>query len=122
WTGQDWWGVGPGAHSHVGGVRWWNVKHPAAYAQRLAAGESPAAGRETLDAETRRVERVLLETRTALGLPIDALDADGRTAVAGLIADELVDARLALRGRLVLTPRGRLLADGVVRRLLPNEL
>lgn len=121
WTGEDWWGVGPGAHSHVGGVRWWNVKHPAAYAQRLTAGVSPAAGRETLDAETRRVERVLLETRTALGLPIDVLDAAGRTAVAGLIADELVDARLALAGRLVLTARGRLLADAVVRRLLPQS-
>ncbi|RZT63962.1 oxygen-independent coproporphyrinogen-3 oxidase [Microcella alkaliphila] len=120
WTGEDWWGVGPGAHSHVGGVRWWNVKHPAAYAQRLASGLSPAAGRETLDAETRRVERVLLETRTALGLPVSALDRAGRTAVAGLIADELVDARLALAGRLVLTARGRLLADAVVRRLLPE--
>ncbi len=120
WTGEDWWGVGPGAHSHVGGVRWWNVKHPAAYAQRLAAGVSPAAGRETLDADTRRVERVLLETRTALGLPVSALDRAGRTAVAGLIADELVDARLAFAGRLVLTPRGRLLADAVVRRLLPE--
>ncbi|MFN3706707.1 radical SAM family heme chaperone HemW [Microcella sp.] len=122
WTGEDWWGVGPGAHSHVGGVRWWNVKHPAAYAQRLAAGLSPAAGRETLDAETRRIERVLLETRTALGLPVSALDRAGRTAVASLIADELVDARLALAGRLVLTARGRLLADAVVRRLLPESV
>ena len=60
WRGDDWWGVGPGAHSHVGGVRWWNVKHPAAYADRIAAGVSPAAGRETLDAETREIERVLL--------------------------------------------------------------
>ena len=55
WTGGDWWGVGPGAHSHVGGVRWWNVKHPAAYADRLAAGLSPAHAGETLDAESRRV-------------------------------------------------------------------
>ncbi|MBA2465679.1 MAG: coproporphyrinogen III oxidase, partial [Nocardioidaceae bacterium] len=61
WTGVDWWGAGPGAHSHVGGVRWWNVKHPAAYAGRLAAGDSPALAREVLDGETRRVERVLLE-------------------------------------------------------------
>jgi putative oxygen-independent coproporphyrinogen III oxidase len=121
WTGEDWWGIGPGAHSHVGGVRWWNVKHPAAYAQRLAQGLSPAAGRETLDEDTRRVERVLLETRTALGVPIDVLDAAGRIAVAGLIADELVDARLALAGRVVLTARGRLLADAVVRRLLPAD-
>ena len=119
WTGEDWWGVGPGAHSHVGGVRWWNVKHPAAYAERLLAGVSPAAGRETLDDETRRVERVLLTTRVADGLPIGVLDAAGRAAVAGLIADELIDGRAAIGGRVVLTLRGRLLADAVVRRLLP---
>jgi len=120
WTGQDWWGIGPGAHSHVGGVRWWNVKHPAAYAQRLAAGESPAAGREALEEETRRVESVLLQSRLRRGLEIELLDAEGRTAVAGLIADGLVDGRAALAGRLVLTVRGRLLADAVVRRLLPD--
>ncbi|WP_309711414.1 radical SAM family heme chaperone HemW [Pseudolysinimonas sp.] len=118
WTGQDWWGVGPGAHSHVGGVRWWNVKHPAAYAERLAAGVSPAAGRETLDAETRRVEAVLLRSRVVDGLPIGMLEPTGRTAVAGLIADGLVDGAAAVQGRVVLTRGGRLLADAVVRRLL----
>ena len=118
WQGHDWWGVGPGAHSHVGGVRWWNVKHPAAYADRIAAGHSPAAGRETLDAETRRVERVLLAVRIRDGLAMNELDAAGRLAVAALIADELVEAPAALRGRIVLTLRGRLLADAVVRRLL----
>ena len=118
WVGHDWWGVGPGAHSHLGGVRWWNVKHPAAYADRIAAGHSPAAGRETLDAETRRVESVLLRTRVREGFPIGELAASGRTAVAGLIADELVDARAAIAGRIELTLRGRLLADAVVRRLL----
>ena len=120
WTGQDWWGIGPGAHSHVGGVRWWNVKHPAAYADRLAHNLSPAAGRETLDAETRRVERVLLEVRLREGLPTHTLTALGRREVAGLIADELVEPGPALRGTVVLTLRGRLLADGVVRRLLPD--
>jgi putative oxygen-independent coproporphyrinogen III oxidase len=118
WTGQDWWGIGPGAHSHVGGVRWWNVKHPAAYAERLAAGDSPAHGRETLDDETRRVEAVLLRSRIVDGLPVGMLDATGRTAVAGLIADGLVDGASAVQGRVVLTRRGRLLADAVVRRLL----
>jgi oxygen-independent coproporphyrinogen-3 oxidase len=121
WLGHDWWGVGPGAHSHVGGVRWWNVKHPAAYADRIAAGHSPAAGRETLDTETRRVESVLLRTRVRAGLPIGMLAASGRIAVAGLIADELVDARAALSGRVELTLRGRLLADLVVRRLLSDR-
>jgi putative oxygen-independent coproporphyrinogen III oxidase len=120
WTGQDWWGIGPGAHSHVGGVRWWNVKHPAAYASRLEAGESPAAGRETLDPETRRVEAVLLRSRVSDGLPTSLLDAAGRTAVAGLIADGLVEGAAALKGRVVLTRSGRLLADAVVRRLLAD--
>ncbi|HMM81961.1 MAG TPA: radical SAM family heme chaperone HemW [Terrimesophilobacter sp.] len=118
WQGHDWWGVGPGAHSHVGGVRWWNVKHPAAYADRIRAGSSPAAGRETLDDETRRVERVMLATRISDGLPTSELTPEGRTAVAPLIADELVDAAEALSGRVVLTARGRLLADAVVRALL----
>jgi oxygen-independent coproporphyrinogen-3 oxidase len=117
WTGQDWWGIGPGAHSHVGGVRWWNVKHPAAYAERIAAGVSPAAGRETLDAETRRVESVLLGSRLADGLPVAVLDEASRPAVAALIADGLIDGHSAIAGRIVLTLRGRLLADAVVRRL-----
>ncbi|MFF1879035.1 radical SAM family heme chaperone HemW [Leifsonia sp. NPDC058230] len=121
WEGHDWWGVGPGAHSHVGGVRWWNVKHPAAYAARVLANESPAAGRETLDTETRRVERVLLSTRIRGGLELGVLDRPGRTAVAELIADGLVNAEAALRGSVELTLRGRLLADAVVRRLLVDE-
>jgi len=118
WRGQDWWGIGPGAHSHVGGVRWWNVKHPSAYAERIAAGSAPGAGRETLDAETRRVESVLLSTRIRDGVPIERLTASGRRAVAGLIADGLVEPAAAIHGTVVLTLRGRLLADGVVRRLL----
>lgn len=115
WTGADWWGVGPGAHSHVGGVRWWNVRHPAAYADRIGAGASPAHAREVLDEETRRVERVLLELRLRSGLPLDALDDDGRAAVPEQVERGLV---LVEGERLVLTDRGRLLADGVVRDLL----
>jgi oxygen-independent coproporphyrinogen-3 oxidase len=121
WLGHDWWGVGPGAHSHVGGVRWWNVKHPAAYAQRVLAGESPAAGREILDTETQRVERVLLLSRIRDGLRTDELVDAGRREVPALIADGLIDGRAALSGSIVLTLRGRLLADAVVRRLLADE-
>ncbi|MCL2611871.1 MAG: radical SAM family heme chaperone HemW [Nocardioidaceae bacterium] len=116
WRGDDWWGVGPGAHSHVGGVRWWNVKHPAAYAARLAEHVSPAHAREVLDGDTRRVERVLLEVRLREGLPVAVLDDGGRAAVADLVADGLLEPDTA--ERLVLTTRGRLLADAVVRDLL----
>ncbi|MFL6056127.1 MAG: radical SAM family heme chaperone HemW [Actinoallomurus sp.] len=116
WTGGDWWGIGPGAHSHVGGTRWWNVKHPAAYAARLAAETTPAYAREVLDAVDRRFERVMLELRLAEGCPLDLLDdAAVRSAVAdGLLVPEAYEA-----GRAVLTLRGRLLADAVVRDLTP---
>ncbi|MEH3089433.1 MAG: radical SAM family heme chaperone HemW [Microbacterium arborescens] len=117
WRGTDWWGYGPGAHSHVAGLRWWNVKHPAAYAQRLSLGESPAAGRERPDAAARRLESVLLRSRIAEGLAIDELDAAGRRGVASLIADGLIDGTAAVHHRIVLTRRGRLMADAVVRAL-----
>jgi putative oxygen-independent coproporphyrinogen III oxidase len=120
WRSADWWGVGPGAHSHVGGVRWWNVKHPAAYADRVLAGHSPAAGRETLDDATRETERVLLLTRIREGIPVASLSVLGRREVAGLINDKLIDGRAAIGGTIELTLTGRLLADAVVRRLLPD--
>jgi len=121
WRGADWWGFGPGAHSHVAAgdrvVRWWNVKHPRAYAQRLAAGHSPAAARELLEPVDVRLERVLLGVRLSEGLDLGALSPSGRHAVAGLVADGLLDGVAAVRGRAVLTRRGRLLADTVVRAL-----
>ncbi len=119
WRGDDWWGFGPGAHSHISGVRFWNVKHPAAYAQRLAAEESPAAGRERPDAAATALERVLLRTRIREGLPVAELPAERRHAVAPLISGGLVDGAAAVRGRVVLTLKGRLLADAVVRALVP---
>ncbi|GAB3579453.1 radical SAM family heme chaperone HemW [Calidifontibacter terrae] len=119
WSDANWWGFGPGAHSHVGGVRWWNVKHPSAYASRLRETQSPGAGRELLTDTQRYEEQVLLGIRRSVGLAVDSLAAQGRTAVAGLIADGLVEGSTVLRERrLVLTVRGRLLADTVVRRLL----
>ena len=117
WRGDNWWGIGPGAHSHVGGVRWWNVKHPARYAAHLADGRSPAAGRETLGEEDRRVERVLLELRLAEGLPLDVLAASAQSEAARAAGDGLLDPHALAAGRCVLTPAGRLLADAVVHRL-----
>src|SRR3954470_9542261 len=91
WTGGDWWGVGPGAHSHVGGVRWWNVKHPAAYAERLASGASPAHSREVLSEEDGAVERVMLELRLASGFPLADLAPGARTACARALAGGLLE-------------------------------
>ena len=115
WRGGDWWGLGPGAHSHVGGVRWWNVKHPQAYADRLAAGRSPGAGREVLSQEDRRVEQVLLEVRLREGLPLAVLRPDGLAAAHRFAQQALLELR---DDRAVLTLRGRLLADAVVRDLV----
>lgn len=120
WRGDNWWGLGPGAHSHVGGVRWWNVRHPAAYATRLAAGHSPAVGREDLDAYARRIERVMLGVRVVEGLDTaqlvpEAVDVARELADEGLIVGEALRA-----GRVALTRRGRLLTDTVVRALLPD--
>jgi putative oxygen-independent coproporphyrinogen III oxidase len=118
WRGEDWWGVGPGAHSHLDGTRWWNVRHPAAYAGRLAAGQSPAQDQEVLTEEQRRVERVLLGIRLAEGHPLDDLEADGLGAAAAAVADGLLDRAAHENGRAALTLRGRLLADAVVRALV----
>jgi putative oxygen-independent coproporphyrinogen III oxidase len=115
WSGANWWGFGPGAHSHVGGVRWWNVKHPTAYAQRLAAGRSPAAARERLTPDERQMEEIMLRARLAEGLPLSVLTAKARSQAERMVADHLIDRSAHAAGRLVLTRRGRLLADAVIR-------
>ena len=121
WRGGDWWGVGPGAHSHVAGARWWNVKHPARYAAACDAGDLPVDGGERLSDEDRHIELIMTALRLAEGLGLDAFtDTEQRRA------DEQVAAGL-LRHRdpghpggpgYALTEKGRLLADGVVRDIL----
>ncbi|HEU5426316.1 MAG TPA: radical SAM family heme chaperone HemW [Actinocrinis sp.] len=117
WNGADWWGVGPGAHSHVAGTRWWNVKHPAAYAQRIAAGQSPGHARELLGGEDRRIERILLELRLIDGLDLALLSPQARAAAGRALGDELLEPLPFADGHAVLTLRGRLLADALVRDL-----
>ena len=117
WTSGDWWGVGPGAHSHVGGTRWWNVRHPSAYAARVSAGNSPAQAREILAVRHRRLERILLLTRLADGCPVAELDPAGQAAAQVAVGDGLADPAALAAGRVVLTRQGRLLADAVIRDL-----
>ena len=117
WTGGDWWGIGPGAHSHAGGTRWWNVRHPAAYAQRISAGLSPGQAREVLTDSERATERIMLETRLAAGCPVTALSPAGHAAARQAAADGLVRPDALDAGLVRLTTSGRLLADAVIRDL-----
>ena len=114
WRGADWWGIGPGAHSHVRGTRFWNVKHPRAHAALVRAGRLPAAGREVLNPEERAFERLMLGVRLAEGVPVRGR---ARDLLPGLITRGLVEAAPAEHGRVVLTRHGRLLADAVTHEL-----
>ncbi|WP_296388736.1 radical SAM family heme chaperone HemW [Williamsia sp.] len=115
WDSSDWWGAGPGAHSHVAGVRWSNVKHPGRYAVSLRDGELPVAMVEELTPADQHTERVMLGLRRSVGLPLSELDSDERVQ-----AVATTDAGLTVLrdDRVVLSNRGRLLADGVIRQLL----
>ena len=117
WTDGDWWGIGPGAHSHVGGTRWWNVRHPSGYAARIAAGVSPGQAREVLSEDERQLERVMLLIRLAEGCPVGVLGPAGRANAESVVADGLAEPGALADGRIVLTRRGRLLADAVTRKL-----
>lgn len=111
WRNANWWGVGPGAHSHVAGVRWWNHDQIGRWESAVRDG-SPAAGREVLTSEERELERIMLGIRRAEGLPAgERLD---RVAVERLVDDGLL---LERDDHLALTLEGRLLADHVVRTL-----
>jgi len=121
WNSMDWWGYGPGAHSHVGGVRWWNVKNPSAYTDRLVSNLSPALERELVDEENQVIERVMLQTRIVDGLDLSWLKSKGygsAEAISTLLAEELIDGKAVFGQSIKLTLKGRLLADYVVRKLL----
>lgn len=113
WSGGNWWGAGPGAHSHIGGVRWWNALHPRTWAAHVQAGDSPAAGRETPDDDAVRLERVMLGLRLAAGVPLGDLTDAGREAARRHVDDGLIEPGHHAAGRVVLTRTGRLLADPV---------
>ena len=115
WRNADWWGFGPGAHSHVGGVRFWNAKHPRAWADRLLAGESPSIGREVLDVQTREIERIMLAARIDRELRLDSLAPGSQQAIRTFIKQGLLDADGAEAGWFQPTLQGRLMADYMVR-------
>ena len=114
WQNKQWWGLGPGAHSHIDGKRFWNVKHPTAYKQRLFSGESVVADSETLTNADMDIERIMLGIRMREGLEISTLSSQQMALLEGYRTDghlQLVD------GRVILTPTGRLIADRIVREI-----
>ena len=111
WKGNNWWGIGPGAHSHINGVRWWNQKLPKNWRESLDKDQSPALAREKLTNEQIRNEEVMLLSRLKTG--INRSDFDQKN-VEKLIEDKLVN---DVSGKLELTLEGRLLADVVFRQL-----
>ena len=119
WKGGDWWGIGPGAHRHRDGLRSWNVKHPSRYARMLASGELPIADSEQVDAEDRLVERIMLELRIADGLAVDVVPAQNRSMLEVHRDRGHLEPEALAAGRAVLTREGRLLADAVIRDLVP---
>lgn len=116
WRDWNWWGIGPGAHSHFGQVRWWNCKHPRAYASRVAAGELPVQDGEVVAAASRELERIMLGLRTASGVK-HLTPAEG-TRISRLVEMGYLQAEAAKNGQAVLTLQGRLMADYVTRELL----
>ena len=124
WRDQDWWGIGPGAHSHMAGVRWWNAKHPAAYASRILDNISPAIGREVPDAEARLLEKIMLGVRLSEGLEVSVLtqqpEPDAQMALAEtrrLAEQGLIEPAALDDGRIIPTLKGRLLDDAITRQL-----
>jgi oxygen-independent coproporphyrinogen-3 oxidase len=115
WSGGEWWGAGPGAHGHVGSTRWWNLKYPSTYAGVLSEKTLPVAGFERLDAQQMHTEDVMLSIRMRSGLPVAALTDPEQSRADTAITDGLLVRDV---DRLVLTDRGRLLADAVVRAIL----
>jgi len=117
WRDGDWLAIGPGAHGHLDGERWWTHKHPRTYAQGVQTGD-PVAGREMVSDNDRHVELVMLGLRLAEGLSLAALGEVEQQRVPELVSDGLLDESSLADRRVVLTRRGRLLADGVIRTLL----
>jgi oxygen-independent coproporphyrinogen-3 oxidase len=90
WDGSNWWGVGPGAHSYVDKRRWWNVKHPSTYQQKIFKDEIPELSSEILTGENMADEFVMLQIRRREGIQFSALTDLQINKEGRLIADRIV--------------------------------
>ena len=118
WLSADWWGVGAGAHSHIAGKRWWNIKHPKSYIDSLRKQSSPAADQEILTEHNQEVERLMLNIRMRSGIALSALTHGQQSTLDSFYQRGLFIESDWQAGRAVLTLSGRLLADQVVRELI----
>lgn len=118
WNGGNWWGVGPGAHSHLDGRRWWNIKNPISYMNALKEKSTIIAGEETLDESAKHDERIMLGIRLREGIARSELSTKQEEVVSKYLLSMDVDERAWSEGRLTLTLSGRLIADRIVRDLV----
>ena len=117
WKSANWWGLGPGAHSHIDAKRFWNVKHPTAYKAKLFSGESPIHDSEQLTSEQLRDEKIMLAIRMRGGIALDTLTQVQRESATRYESSAHV---IIQDNRMQLTARGRLIADRIVRELIEN--
>ena len=118
WLGKNWWGAGPGAHSHLNGKRFWNVKHPNLYKERIMKGESAVAEFENLESIQIESERLMLSIRLPSGVEKRTLNDKQILDLAGYVESGHLDQANWNLGRATLTLDGRLIADRILREIL----
>ena len=118
WLGDNWWGAGPGAHSHLNGKRFWNVKHPNLYKERVLANQSPVADPEALDELQIESERLMLSLRLPSGLDKKSLNELQLAELSSYVQSGHLDQANWNQGRATLTLDGRLIADRILRQIL----
>ena len=114
WYGENWWGAGPGAHSHINGRRWWNVKHPGTYKEKILGSGDPTADSEILSEVEKEEERLLLNIRLPQGIERSSLSVEQHVVLEDFLKDGHLSRERWDQGFVSLTQSGRLLADRIV--------
>lgn len=114
WENKNWWGLGPGAHSHLAGERFWNVKHPTAYKQKLFSKTSPILGSELLTQTQMNTESIMLGIRMRQGISLEMLTSAAIANLANYSENGFLE---ITQNHVVLTSKGRLIADRIVREI-----
>lgn len=118
WNGDNWWGAGPGAHSHLDGKRFWNVKHPNLYKERIQNKQSAVADSEVLKKDQIESERLMLLLRLPSGIEKQTLNQNQLSELSEFVESGHLDRANWNQGRASLTLNGRLIADRILRKIL----